>query len=189
MSGCRKLARDFYDRDTVTVARELLGMHLVRMDKGIERRGRIVEVEAYVGAHDLASHSSKGITPRTSVMYGPPGHAYVYLIYGIHHCMNVVTEPEGNGAAVLLRALEPVRNIEGNTKGPGLLCRALGIDRRLDGCDLLGDALYIAAPEEHDMPQAQEITETSRVGVAYAGEWAQRKLRFYLAGNPFISRK
>src|SRR5437868_6642247 len=103
-----KLPRSFYERDTIQIARELLGKHLVHRCDGVERRGRIVEVEAYVGAHDLASHASKGLTPRTRIMYGPAGHAYVYLIYGMHHCMNIVTEKEGIGAAVLLRALEPV---------------------------------------------------------------------------------
>ena len=100
----RVLPRSFYDRDTVTVARELLGKHLVLRKDGVERVGRIVEVEAYVGPHDLASHSSKGLTQRTKVMFGPPGHAYVYLIYGMYHCMNVVTEREGHGAAVAPRA-------------------------------------------------------------------------------------
>ena len=91
-----------------------------------ERIGRIVETEAYLGAHDLAAHSSKGLTARTKTMFGPPGHAYVYFIYGMYHCMNVVTEREGQASAVLLRALEPVKNVEGRTNGPGLLCRAHG---------------------------------------------------------------
>lgn len=186
MNDKGKLPRSFYARDTVTVARDLLGKHLVHVNGGAERRGRIVEVEAYIGAHDLASHSSKGITPRTSVMYGPPGYAYVYLIYGMHHCMNIVTEPEGNGAAVLLRALEPIQNTEGNTKGPGLLCRALGIDRKLNGHDLSSDDFYVAeAPGREDF----DIVERPRIGVAYAQEWAEAPLRFYIAGNPFISRK
>ena len=164
----------------------MLGKHLVHVTGGIERRARIVEVEAYVGAHDLASHSSKGVTPRTSVMYGPPGHAYVYLIYGMHHCMNVVTEPEGNGAAVLLRAVEPVAGVDGNTRGPGLLCRALGIDKHLNGHDLLSGDFYIAEP-----PSAERIAIVTRprIGVAYAGEWAEAPLRFYIEGNPWISKK
>lgn len=181
-----KLPHSFYARNTEQVARALLGCHLVRVDGGVERRAKIVEVEAYIGAHDLASHSSRGITPRTRVMYGPPGHAYVYLIYGIYHCMNVVTEPEGRGAAVLLRALEPVANIEGNTKGPGLLCNALGIDRRLDGHDLLSDDFYIeAAPPGERF----NIVERPRIGVAYAKEWAEKNLRFYIEGNRYISKK
>jgi DNA-3-methyladenine glycosylase len=182
----KKLPRSFYARDTELVARELLGKHLVRIDGGIVRRGRIVETEAYVGPHDLASHSSKGITPRTKVMYGPPGFAYVYLIYGMHHCMNVVTEPEGHGAAVLLRALEPLENIEGNTKGPGLLCKAMGIDRSLDGHDLLSDDFFIEDSREHaHFP----IVERPRIGVDYAQDWAGKLLRFYIEGNRCISRK
>ncbi|HZW22814.1 DNA-3-methyladenine glycosylase [Noviherbaspirillum sp.] len=186
MANRAALPRSFYARATEDVARDLLGKHLVHVDGDIERRARIVEVEAYVGAHDLAAHSSKGVTPRTAVMYGPPGHAYVYLIYGMHHCMNVVTEPEGNGAAVLLRAAEPVANVEGNTKGPGLLCRALGIDKRLNGRDLLSEDFYLAAPPRDE---AFGVVTRPRIGVAYAGEWADAPLRFYIEGNPFVSKK
>ena len=181
-----KLPRHFYARPTEEVARDLLGKELVRMDSGVERRARIVEVEAYVGAHDLAAHSSKGITPRTAVMYGPPGYAYVYLIYGMHHCMNIVTEPEGNGAAVLIRAVEPLGNVDGNTKGPGLLCRAMGIDRGLNGHDLLSDDFYVAAPVGEE---TFSIAVRPRIGVAYAGKWADAPLRFYIEGNAFISKK
>ncbi|MGN6702478.1 MAG: DNA-3-methyladenine glycosylase [Burkholderiaceae bacterium] len=180
------LPRSFYAAPTVEVAQALLGMLLVHRVAGIERIGRIVETEAYLGAHDLASHSSKGLTPRTKVMFGPPGHAYVYLIYGVHHCMNVVTEPEGHGAAVLLRALEPVQGIDGRTAGPGLLCKAMGIDRRLDGHDLCSDDFYIA---RSDAMPAFETVARPRIGVDYAGDWAARPLRFYIAGNPFVSKK
>ncbi|MEN3295732.1 MAG: DNA-3-methyladenine glycosylase [Burkholderiales bacterium] len=186
MNRDKKLPHSFYNRDTVLVAQELLGKHLVHIADGVERRGKIVEVEAYVGAHDLASHSSKGITPRTKIMYGPPGHAYVYLIYGMHHCMNVVTEPEGHGAAVLLRALEPIANIEGKTTGPGLLCRAMRIDKRLNGHDLLSDDFYIADPPRKE---SFSVVERPRIGVAYAAHWAERDLRFYIDGNPFVSKK
>jgi len=181
----RKLARDFYDRDTILVARELLGKCLVHRDQGVERVGRIVEAEAYLGPHDLAAHSSKGLTPRTRSMFGPPGHAYVYLIYGMHHCMNVVTQAEGTASAVLLRALEPIRNIEERTKGPGLLCRALGIDRRLNGHDLTSDDFYIEEPSQDTQ---FSITAARRIGVAYSGKWSREKLRFYIEGNPYISR-
>ncbi len=175
----RKLPRSFYDRDTVVVARELLGKYLVHGD----RVGRIVETEAYLGPHDLAAHSSKGRTKRNEVMFGPPGHAYVYMIYGMYFCMNVVTERQGHASAVLIRALEPVKHITGKTNGPGLLCRAMGIDRRLNGHDLLSDDFYIA-----DGPAPGRIVKRPRIGVDYAGRWARRHLRFYIAGNPFVSR-
>jgi DNA-3-methyladenine glycosylase len=180
-----KLARAFYDRDTITVAQELLGKYLVHTVQGARRIGRIVEVEAYLGPHDLAAHSARGLTPRTWVMFGPPGHAYVYLIYGMHHCMNVVTEREGHASAVLLRALEPVLNVEGRTQGPGLLCKAMGIDKRLNGCDLLGRELYIAADGS---AAPKTISKRPRVGVDYARHWAKRLLRFYIKGNAYVSK-
>ena len=180
-----KLPREFYDRDTVLVARELLGKLLIHRAKGLVRIGKIVEVEAYLGEHDLAAHSSKGRTPRTQIMFGPPGHAYVYFIYGMHFCMNVVTEREGHASAVLLRAVEPVENLEGRTCGPGLLCRALHIDKNLNGHDLLSDNFFIAAP---DAAKKNSIIKRPRIGVDYAKHWAKRHLRFYLKGNPFVSR-
>lgn len=181
----RPLPRRFYDRDPILVAQELLGTHLVHEVDGEERVGRIVEVEAYLGPHDLAAHSARGLTPRTRVMFGPPGHAYVYLIYGMHHCMNVVTEAEGRASAVLLRALEPVRHVEGRTQGPGLLCRAMGIDRRLDGHDLVTRELHIRRPRR---APAVRVVKRPRIGVDYAGHWARRLLRFYIHGNAFVSR-
>jgi DNA-3-methyladenine glycosylase len=185
MTVLPKLDRDFYARDTVTVARALLGCELVHQVDGELRVGRIVEVEAYLGAHDLAAHSSKGLTRRTATMFGPPGHAYVYLIYGMHHCMNVVTEPEGQGAAVLIRALAPPGSLPGRTSGPGLLCKAMGIDRRHNGLDLLGDALYLRAGTA---ARKAQIVARPRIGVDYAGVWARRLLRFYLRGEPDVSR-
>ncbi len=180
----QKLPRQFYARATTLVAPELLGKWLVHRIGASERIGKIVEVEAYLGEHDLASHSSKGLTERTRTMFGPPGHAYVYLIYGVHHCLNVVTEPAGQGTAVLLRALEPVQNLSGRTAGPGLLCRALEIDRRLNGHDLLSDDLFIAAPE---VGEKFSIIKGPRIGVDYAKHWAKRRLRYYIKGNPFVS--
>jgi DNA-3-methyladenine glycosylase len=167
------------------VARELLGKHLVLRSGHWERIGRIVEVEAYLGPHDLAAHSSRGLTERNKVMFGPPGHAYVYLIYGMYFCMNVVTEREGHASAVLLRAIEPVKKVQGRTQGPGLLCRAMGIDKRLNGHDLLSDDFFLAASPD-STPAA--IVKRPRIGVDYARHWARRHLRFYLKGNPFISR-
>ena len=181
----QKLPRSFYDRTTIVVARELLGKFLVHLSDGVERIGRIVEVEAYLGPHDLAAHSAKGLTARTKVMFGPPGHAYVYLIYGMYYCMNVVTEREGHASAVLLRAIEPVQNVEGRTQGPGLLCRAMNIDKRLTAHDLLSDDFYIAA---QDNAEPSAIVKGPRIGVEYAKHWARRHLRFYFKGNRFVSR-
>jgi DNA-3-methyladenine glycosylase len=180
-----KLQRSFYDRHPITVARELLGQHLVRVSGGVERIGRIVEVEAYLGPHDRAAHSARGLTRRTRVMFGPPGHAYVYMIYGMYHCMNVVTEGEGRASAVLLRALEPVANIDGRTNGPGLLCRAMHIDRHLNGHDLTSDEFHIAAAP---VAEPLKIVKKPRIGVDYAGPWAEKPLRFYLEGSRFVSR-
>jgi len=182
----RKLPRAFYDRDTVAVAQDLLGKYLVRHARGVERVGSIVEVEAYLGPHDLAAHSSKGLTARTRVMFGPPGHAYVYMIYGMHFCMNVVTEREGHASAVLLRALEPVKNLQARTQGPALLCKAMGIDSRMSGHDLLSDDLYVAAGARE--PKLR-VVRSARIGVEYAGHWARRLLRFYVRDNAFVSRR
>jgi DNA-3-methyladenine glycosylase len=182
----RKLARTFYDRDTILVAKELLGKYLVHKSRGVERIGKIVEVEAYLGPHDLAAHSAKGFTERTKVMFGPPGHAYVYFIYGIYYCMNVVTEREGHASAVLLRAMEPVKNIAGRTCGPGLLCRAMKIDKRLNAHDLISDDLFIAASSG---AEPFSIVNRPRIGVDYAKHWAKRHLRFYIKDNSFVSRR
>src|SRR5256885_4001066 len=150
----RILPRSFYDRDTRWVARDLLGKLLVHVSGGVERVGRIVEVEAYLGPHDLAAHSSRGLTERTKVMFGPPGHAYIYVIYGMYCCMNVVTQREGHASAVLLRAIEPVKNVKRRTCGPGLLCKAMHIDKRLNAHDLVSDNFYIAAPDNKPVRRA-----------------------------------
>lgn len=175
------LPTEFYKRDVIEVAQNLLGQHLVRIVDGVECIGCIVEVEAYLGPHDAAAHSSKGNTPRTAVMFGPPGHAYIYLIYGMYHCMNVVI---GEGAGILIRALDPIKNIQMKTSGPGLLCKAMSIDKHLYGHDLRCPPLYIARGEQ----KAVRIVKRPRVGVDYAGHWARRLLRFYVRGNPHVSR-
>jgi len=181
-----KLSRRFYARDTKQVALDLLGTYLVRMQNGVRRVGRIVEVEAYLGPHDLAAHSARGRTARTEVMFGQPGHAYVYMIYGMHCCFNVVTERVGHASAVLIRALEPLENVTANTRGPGLLCRALDIDRRLNGADLLGEEISIFADKQAARPM---IGRSARIGVAYARHWAARLLRFYVRDSAYLSRR
>lgn len=179
------LRRPFYDRPTLTVARELLGCWLVHELPDGRREGRIVETEAYVGLEDLASHASRGRTPRTEIMFGPPGHAYVYVIYGMHHCLNVVTEATGYPAAVLIRALEPGLGVSLATNGPGRLCRALDIDRRHNGVDVVHGPLWI----ERRGPAvgAEDVATAPRVGVDYAGEWAVRPWRFLLADSRHVS--
>lgn len=181
-----KLSREFYNRDTIVVAQELLGKSLIHHANGIEKIGRIVEVEAYLGPHDLAAHSAKGITNRTRVMFGPAGYAYVYMIYGMYFCVNVVTEAEGHGSAVLLRAIEPLKNITERTQGPGLLCKAMKIDKQLNEHDLLSDNFYIARPT---VEQTFAIVKKPRIGVDYAKNWAKKLLRFYIKDNPYVSKK
>jgi len=178
------LPREFYARDTLKVARELLGNHLVHHYQGRRLVGRIVETEAYQGPEDLAAHSARGQTPRNAVMFGAPGHAYVYLIYGMWHCVNVVTRAAGIPHAVLIRAVEPVDGIRNTTHGPGLLCRAMHIDRSLNGVDLLGQTLRI---ESGTLPLNAEIVTAPRIGVDYAGEWATRPWRFFLATSACVS--
>ena len=175
----------FFERPTLAIARALIGMHLLHDDGRRVRAGRIVETEAYQGPKDLAAHSSRGRTARTEVMFGPPGHAYVYFIYGVWHCLNVVTGARGVPHAVLLRALEPLGELEERTWGPGLLCRALHIDRRLNGADLRGDVLWLEQPPA-GTPRPR-IARSRRIGVEYAGEWAQRPWRFLDAHSPFVS--
>ncbi len=186
LAGHQKLPRDFYDRDAVTLANVLIGKLLVHDDGSGARIGRIVEVEAYLGPGDLAAHTARGPTPRTRAMFGPPGHAYVYLIYGMHHCMNVVAGPRGSGTAVLLRALEPVTALPCATNGPGRLCKALGINLAHYGEDLCGQHLYLA---DDGLGHGYDIAHSPRIGVDYAGEWAAKPLRFYVADHPCVSRR
>lgn len=179
------LPRAFYERKTIVVAKDLLGRILVHRTEGGVRRGRIVETEAYVGEHDLACHASKGRTPRTEVLFGPPGRAYVYLIYGMYDCFNAVTEPDGHASAVLVRAVAPIEGCVGATDGPGKLCRAMAITRAQNRMDLTDSALTI----EEGAPVARRaIACGPRVGVDYAGLWAKEPLRFWIDGEPNVSR-
>ena len=155
------------------------------------RVARIVETEAYRGPKDLACHARAGLTKRTKTLYGPPGHAYVFLIYGMYDCFNIVCFGEGRGHAVLVRAVEPVAGIpeSAGTAGPGRLTRALGISRSDDAHDLVvrskqgGRRIWIAARDRRP-----RISVSARVGVAYAGEWADRPWRFFDAASPHVSR-
>jgi DNA-3-methyladenine glycosylase len=194
-----RLARTFYARDTVQVARDLLGRRLVRRLEGERLSGRIVETEAYVGEADAASHASRGQTARNAVMFGPAGHAYVYFIYGMHYCFNVVTEQEGFGAAVLIRALEPLEGIDAMrrhrhgrdgvelTNGPAKLCYALAIDRDLNGADLVqGDALWIESGEP--LPQ-EDVASGPRVGVRGDKRALTVPWRFWVKDHPYVSKR
>lgn len=177
------LPRDAYAVDAATLARDLLGC-VLRVDTPAgTRRGRIVETEAYLGERDAACHASRGRTPRTESLYGPPGSAYVYLVYGIHHLFNVVAAAVDEPHAVLVRALEPLDGWSARTHGPGLLTKALGIDRRVDRVDLTTGPIVL---ERGDAPR--RIETGARIGVAYAGDWAGAPLRFGDADSPALSK-
>jgi len=184
------LKRPFYARPTAEVARALLGQVLVH---GLTA-GIIVETEAYPGRDDLASHSARGITDRTQVIFGPPGHAYVYLIYGVYECLNLVTEPAGTPGCVLIRALQPVagielmrerrpaaRSLEDIARGPGRLTMAMAITRAHYGVDVTRGSLVVRGPAE---PHSLAIEVTPRIGIRIC---AERPLRFILRGNRFVS--
>jgi DNA-3-methyladenine glycosylase len=185
VSQSDKPSRAFFDQSVLTVARALIGMHLLHDDGRRLRAGRIVETEAYRGPQDLAAHSARGRTARTEVMYGPGGHAYVYFIYGVWNCLNVVTGAAGVPHAVLLRALEPLDGLRARTWGPGLLCRALHIDRRLNGIDLRGARLWLERAPRGAPPA--RIARATRIGVDYAGAWAARPWRFFDRDSPYVS--
>lgn len=217
MADARPLAREALAGPTLDAARALLGALLVREDVRGVRSGRIVEVEAYIGVEDRASHARFGLTPRNAVMFGPPGVAYVYLVYGMYHCLNVVTEPEGRPAAVLVRAIAPVEGLElmradrltaraGTTdrlaaeerrlarlpaaalaRGPGLVCAALGLDRSWSGIDMCDPASRLRLEVEEGR-DAPTIVESPRVGIGYAGEpWTSHPWRLAIAGDPAVS--
>jgi len=186
------LKRAFYERPTVEVARDLLGKVLVHGATA----GVIVETEAYLGGDDLASHSARGLTDRTRVIFGPPGHAYVYFIYGMYECLNIVAEPDGKPGCVLIRALEPVagietmqgrrqaaRKIEDLASGPGKLTLALAITRAQNGADVTRGSLVVRAPA---VRRAVEIVTTPRIGITQCADWP---LRFLVRGNAFVSRQ
>ncbi|MCU1278107.1 MAG: DNA-3-methyladenine glycosylase [bacterium] len=177
-----RLPRSFFARPCLEIAPELLGLYLVHG----ERAGRIVEVEAYVHEEDQACHARFGRTKRAETLYGAPGHAYVYLIYGMYEMFNIVCEPKDSPAAVLVRALEPVPPLEGGTDGPGKLCRALAINRAHNGADLVrGATVWL----ERRNRKRVRVATTPRIGVDYAGAWAQKPWRFVDADSAWLSKK
>ena len=191
LSSSTVLSRDFYARPAIEVARDCLGKILVHG----KTAGRIVETEAYLGVDDRAAHAWRGLTDRTRVIFGPPGHAYVYFIYGMYECLNFVAEPEGQAGCVLIRALEPMvgittmqrrrpaaKRVEDLASGPGKLTLALGITRKQNGVDLTRSALQVRGLRDEP---AVEITTTPRIGITHCADWP---LRFLIAGNRFVSR-
>lgn len=198
MAGQVRLERAWFDRPAAGLALDLLGARLVHASSDGVVGGRIVEVEAYEGPEDLAAHSSRGRTARNATMFGPPGHCYVYLVYGLHHCVNVVGGPGAKPEAVLIRALEIdegrelARARRGHraselrlASGPGNVAQALGIDRCHDGSDLLAGPIHLD-PRTGPMP---EVRSGPRVGVDYSGPWAARPLRHWIADDPHVSRR
>lgn len=196
----KKIKKKFYNRKTLKVAQDLLGKFLVRKINNKILSGKIVEVEGYVGPNDLASHASRGKTARTAPMFGPPGHAYVYLVYGLNYCFNIVTEKENYPAAILIRAIEPVEGVDSMrrhrhapkderslTNGPGKLCQALKIDKFLNTTDLTKNILWVEDRGVKIKPS--EIVSAKRVGVDYAGHYKNKPWRFYLRGNKFVSKQ
>jgi DNA-3-methyladenine glycosylase len=196
MAESRTLSREFYARPVLRVARECIGKILVHRSTEGVAAGRIVEAEAYRGPLDLAAHSSRGHTKRTAVMYGPPGYAYVYLLYGVSWALNLVTTADGDPHAVLIRAIEPIRGIDlmarrrrkplnsrELTNGPGKLTNALAITGADYGRDLCGGELYL---EQAETPVGR-IGTSPRINVDYAGDWAAKRWRFYERGNRYVS--
>jgi DNA-3-methyladenine glycosylase len=180
------LPRAFYARPTETVARDLLGKILVRRLGRREQRVRIVEVEAYLGERDAASHARRGPTPRAAMMFGPPGFLYVYLVYGLHHCMNFVTETDGVAGAVLVRAAAPLEDGDALAlRGPGKLCLGMGVTLRDKGRDLTSPAARLYVADDGEPPP--RIGRSPRIGVDYAGAWAGRHLRFFIPGHRSVS--
>lgn len=182
------LPESFYMRNTLDVVKDLMGKFLVRQQAEKNWIGRIVEAEAYIGEQDPACHAFHGLTPRTSVMYGPAGHAYVYFTYGMYFMLNVVTECEGFPAAVLIRALEPIAGFTIDdprpASGPGKLCKNMEIDKSLNGVSFLSKSLWIGANSDHS--NVKNIRWSARVGVTTG---ADKLWRAYIYGNPFVSRK
>jgi DNA-3-methyladenine glycosylase len=195
-ADARITERNWFDRPAMEVARDLLGCLLVHDAPHGRVVGRLVEVEAYQGPEDLAAHSARGLTPRNAVMFGPPGHLYVYLIYGLHHCANVVCGPAGKPEAVLLRAAEITDGLplatarrggvprERLASGPGNLGAAFGLDRSLNGADLTAGPVTISRGTP-----PRRVATRPRIGVDYAGTWAARPLRLLDPDDPHVSRR
>lgn len=174
----KKLPRKFYNQDTLTIAQELLGKFLAHNHNGKKYIGMITETEAYIGFDDKASHAFKGKTKRNAPMFESAGIAYVYMIYGMYFCFNIVTDKKDFPAAILIRALKPIMNINSKTDGPGKLCRAMNINKNLNNIDLCGDILYVE-DRGQTIPQKNIIAD-KRIGIDYAEEYKDKLWRFYI---------
>ncbi|MDD5341379.1 MAG: DNA-3-methyladenine glycosylase [Patescibacteria group bacterium] len=205
-----RLKKKFYQQNTFKLAKALLGKFLIRKIGKKILMGKIVEVEAYYGFQDKASHASRGKTERNKIMFGHPGVAYIYMIYGMYYCLNIITEEKNFPAAILIRALEPLdchpehsRRVaicknygsamltmtRGATNGPGKLCRALKIDKKLNGENLItSKKLYLAQNPKIKIKNSQ-ITSAERIGIDYAGKYKHKPWRFYIKDNKYISKK
>lgn len=196
-----KLGKDFYTRDVLSVANELLGKVIVKIDRGNMFSGRIVEVEAYDGSIDQAAHTYIGKTKRNEVMFNEGGYLYVYLSYGMHYCCNIVTGMEGSGTAVLIRAVEPLEGVNRMiknrfpnkklnkkelyllTNGPGKVCKSFAINKNHSGVDLTGDKIYL---EDSKLKDIEEIVNSRRIGITKS---AHLPWRYFIKNNPYLSRK
>jgi DNA-3-methyladenine glycosylase len=196
MVDMKRIGRAFFEQDTATLAKAVLGKRLVTRMRGVMTAGMIVEVEAYLGSNDPACHAARGMTKRNEVMFRAPGHCYVYLIYGMYHCVNIVSDPVGIGSAVLIRAVEPLSGFEAMqrrrkqrilkprelARGPGRLCQAMGISIPLSGESFItSERIWLEAHE--DIP-SEEIAASGRIGITQGTELP---LRFYLPNNPWVS--
>nr|MBD3359307.1 DNA-3-methyladenine glycosylase [Candidatus Buchananbacteria bacterium] len=203
----KRLNIDFFQKPTLKLAPALLGKYIIRQFKNQTLIGKISETEAYYGSHDLASHASKGKTKRTKLMFDQPGLAYIYLIYGMYYCFNIVTEKKDFPAAVLIRSVEPIeglKTIHKNrklpivqsekfptrlTNGPGKFCQAFMIDKKLNGENLISSQKIYLAQNYQKTITSSQIKKTKRIGIDYAGSYKNKLWRYYLKDNPFISQK
>lgn len=183
------LAQDFYSQNTLKVAENLLGCFLVRKIKNNIFRFRIVETEAYKGPNDLASHASRGLTARNKIMFGNHGFIYIYLVYGMHYMLNIVTEEKNYPAAVLIRAVEPEKNNSLKTNGPARLTKVLKITKKFNGLPIFKKDYDFWIEEADKSKKNFKIIKTTRIGVDYAKEYKDKKWRFYIKDNDFISKK
>jgi DNA-3-methyladenine glycosylase len=207
MKQLKRLNKNFFQQDTFFIAQSLLGKFIIRKINNNFLVAKITETEAYYGSNDLASHASKGKTPRTKLMFDQPGLAYIYLIYGMYYCFNIVTEKKDFPAAILIRAVEPIEGLKiihknrktplaqfskpkpQLTNGPGKFCQAFMIDKNLNGENLISSPKIYLAQNYQETIKSAQIKKAKRIGIDYAGSYKNKLWRYYLKNNPFISQK